>query len=67
MYLVLDELLLASLHHALEVVQLLLVVHQHLVTLQEEQVLHTDQPINESINPSPCHKASYELKQLIGQ
>ena len=34
-----DQLLLLALHHPLEVVQLLLVVNQHLVSLQEKHVL----------------------------
>ena len=44
MDLVLDELLLLPLHHPLEMVQLLLVVNQHLVALQKEQVLHQHHP-----------------------
>ena len=37
--LIFDELLFLPLHHPLEMVELLLVVDQHLVALQEEQVL----------------------------
>ena len=46
MDLVLDELLLLPLHHPLKMVQLLLVVNQHLVALQKEQVLHQHHPLN---------------------
>jgi hypothetical protein len=44
-HLIFDELLLLPLHHPLEMVQLLLMVYQHLVALQEEQVLIQQSPI----------------------